>query len=250
MMEVYSMDAEKGSEIARGGFQNERDVSIKFNNWKTDKDAQEWLKIMGYDLDEIEFVAAIILNGYKTDIQANITIKSKNAIDSQNIQVKLVSNPKGFNQIDKRWVDHYVEMWDIPTDVADLLKYFTGEYEPYKDVKDERRMFLNEFSKEEQLKILNFFTKNKDLILCDIIRGRGKYSAEWMLVIQKSEDIRWVLKPINVVLKHYSEGNVFITKRGSLRIGQVLVQRKGGDGGRKTAQMLQFKVNPAELFDD
>ena len=92
--------------------------------------------------------------------------------------------------------------------------------------------------------------ENRVRILCDIIKGRGNYSAEWMLVIQKSEDIRWVLKPINVVLKHYSEGNVFITKRGSLRIGQVLVQRKGGDGGRKTAQMLQFKVNPAELFDD
>lgn len=27
------------------------------------------------------------------------------------------------------------------------------------------------------------------------------------------------------------------------------MQRKGGDGGRKTAQMLQFKINPAELFD-
>jgi len=27
------------------------------------------------------------------------------------------------------------------------------------------------------------------------------------------------------------------------------MQRKGGDSGRKTAQMLQFKINPAELFD-
>ena len=27
------------------------------------------------------------------------------------------------------------------------------------------------------------------------------------------------------------------------------MQRKGGDGGRKTAQMLQFKINPALLFE-
>jgi hypothetical protein len=27
------------------------------------------------------------------------------------------------------------------------------------------------------------------------------------------------------------------------------MQRKGGDGGRETAKMLQFKINPAELFD-
>lgn len=249
MMEVYLMDAEKGSKIARDGFKNEKDVVRKFNNWKTDKDAQEWLKIMGYDLDEIEYVIAKILHGYKTDVQAQITIKLKKLIDAQNIQVKLVSNPKGFNQIDKRWVDNYVEMWNIPKDVADLLKYFTGEYKPYKEeVKDERRMFLNEFSDEEQTKIVTFFKDNKTLILCDIIKGRGKFAAEWMLVIQKTEDTKWVLKPINFVLNHYGTGEVAITPRGSLKIGKVTVQRKGGDGGRKTANMLQFKVNPAELF--
>lgn len=243
------MDAEKGSKIARDGFKNKKDVVRKFNNWETDEDAQEWLKIMGYDLDEIEYVVAKILHGYKTDVQAQITIKFKKLIDAQNIQVKLVSNPKGFNQIDERWVDQYVEMWDIPNDVADLLKYFTGEYEPYKEnVKDERRMFLNELSEEEQSKILNFFENNKTLVLCDILKGRGQFAAEWMLVIQKVGDVQWVLKPINFVLNHYGEGNVSITPRGSLKIGRVTVQRKGGDGGRKTANMLQFKVNPAELF--
>ena len=243
------MDAKKGSQIARDGFQNEKDVVRKFNNWETDKDAQEWLKIMGYDLDEIEYVIAKILHGYKTDVQAQITIKLKKLIDAQNIQVKLVSNPRGFNQIDKRWVDNYVEMWNIPKDVADLLKYFTGEYKPYKDdVIDERRMFLNEFTDEEQSIIVNFFEDNKTLILCDIIKGRGKFAAEWMLVIQKTSDTKWVLKPINYVLNHYGAGEVAITPRGSLKIGKVTVQRKGGDGGRNTANMLQFKVNPADLF--
>ena len=249
-MEVYLMDAEKGSKIARDGFKNEKDVVWKFNNWETDKDAQEWLKIMGYDLDEIEYVKAIIIHGYKTDVQAQITIKLKKAIDAQNIQVKLVSNPKGFNQIDKRWVDNYAKMWDIPSDVVDLLKYFTGEYKPYKEVKDERRMFLNELSDEEQLKILKFFEDNKTLILCDILKGRGKFAAEWMLVIQKVGNVRWVLKPMNYVLNHYGAGKVAITPRGSLKLGRVTVQRKGGDGGRKTANMLQFKVNPTELFDN
>jgi hypothetical protein len=27
------------------------------------------------------------------------------------------------------------------------------------------------------------------------------------------------------------------------------MQRKGGDRGRDTARMLQFKINPAELFE-
>ena len=28
------------------------------------------------------------------------------------------------------------------------------------------------------------------------------------------------------------------------------MQRKGGDGGRITANMLQFKLDPTELFDE
>ncbi|PIP30525.1 type II restriction endonuclease, partial [bacterium (Candidatus Howlettbacteria) CG23_combo_of_CG06-09_8_20_14_all_37_9] len=27
------------------------------------------------------------------------------------------------------------------------------------------------------------------------------------------------------------------------------MQRKGGDGGRESAKMLQFKINPVELFE-
>ena len=139
-------------------------------------------------------------------------------------------------------------MWNIPKDV-EILKYFTGELKPYKEnTKDNRRMFINEFTKEEQNKILDFFNKNKALILCDILKGRGKFSAEWMLVIQKVNDIKWVLIPMNKAINHY-DGQVKISTRGSLNIGKILMQRKGGDAGRETANMLQFKVNPAELFN-
>lgn len=103
----------KGSQTARNGFLNEDDIVEKFNNWQVDEDAQKWLLIMEYQLSEIEFVKAIKLSGFKTDVQVQITVKLKEAIDAQNLQVKLVSNPKGFNQIDKRWVDKYVEMWTI-----------------------------------------------------------------------------------------------------------------------------------------
>lgn len=40
-----------------------------------------------------------------------------------------------------------------------------------------------------------------------------------------------------------------MTPRGSLKIGRITVQRKGGDNGRKTANMLQFKINPTEIFN-
>ncbi len=142
-----------------------------------------------------------IKGSYKADVQVQISIviKLKHLQDIQNLQVKLVSNPQGFNQIDKRWIKNYKELWNIPDNVVKLLKYFTGEIEPYKkDVKDNRRMFLNEMTIQEQQTILNFFETNKTLIITDILKGRGKFSAEWMLVILKvkNQEIKWKLKPI------------------------------------------------------
>lgn len=245
------MDSSGGSKIAKDGFENEKDIANKFINWKDDVEAQQWLKTMGYNLNDIEYVYAEVLHGYKTDVQVQVTIKLKNIIDAQNLQVKLVSNAKGFNQIDKRWIKNYTEMWEIPENIVKLLKYYTGEIPPYKqNTRDKRRMFMDEFSKEEQKQIIEYFEQNKMLIILDIVKGRGKFAAEWILVAQKYENIfRWILKPINVAINHYSEGKVEITNRGNLKIGRIGMQRKGGDAGRETANMLQFKVDPIELFD-
>ena len=206
---------------------------------------------MNYNLKEIEFVEAVKLSGYKTDVQVQVTIKLKKAIDVENLQVKLVSNSKGFNQIDKRWVDKYVEMWDVPQNIISILKRYTGEEKPnIKNTKDARRMFANEFSEKEQTLILEWLKKNQTLIVSDILKGRGKFAAEWMLVVQKiSKNARWILKPMNFCINYFGNGETVITDRGNFRIGKITMQRKGGDAGRETAKMLQFKINPAELFD-
>jgi hypothetical protein len=46
----------------------------------------------------------------------------------------------------------------------------------------------------------------------------------------------------------FGGGDIRITNQGSLKIGKIGMQRKGGDNGRDTANMLQFKINPVELF--
>ena len=242
---------ERGSLTAKHGFQNEEEIANKFNNWRLDEDAQQWLQVMNYNLKDIEYVKAVVLSGYKTDVQVQVTIYLKTAIDVRNLQVKLVSNMTGFNQIDKRWIDKYIELWDIPTDVVHILRRYTGELPPTIPFpKDERRMFANEFSLKEQELMLDWLRKNKIMIVSDILKGRGEFAAEWILVAQKvAHNARWVLKPMNYCLNFFGNGEVEITNRGNFRIGRITMQRKGGDGGRASANMLQFKINPAELFD-
>jgi hypothetical protein len=102
-----------GSQTARNGFRNEDDIIVKFNSWRTDVDSPKWLTIIGYKLDEIQSVLAVKIQRCKTDVQVQVIIyiTGKQYNDVQNLQVKLVSNLKGFNQVDKRWVDNYSELW-------------------------------------------------------------------------------------------------------------------------------------------
>jgi len=243
---------ERGFQTAKDGFRNEDDIVKKFNDWKKDRDSQTWLILMKYKLSEIDYVEAVKISGFKTDVQVQVTIKLNKAIDVENLQVKLVSNLIGFSQIDKRWVDKYAQMWDIPSQIVSILKRYTGEEKPtIKMPKDNRRMFANEFTDLEQKSIIDWLKHNQSLIVSDILKGQGKFAAEWMLVAQKVEkNASWILKSMNYCMNYFGNGEIKITARGNFKIGRITMQRKGGDRGRDTAKMLQFKINPAELFEN
>jgi hypothetical protein len=88
------------------------------------------------------------------------------------------------------------------------------------------------------------------MIVSDLFSGDGLHAAGWVMVALKSTDKpRWVLRTDAETIKFFSEGKVELTRNGNLKIGRITMQRKGGDGGRESAKMLQFKINPALLFD-
>lgn len=243
------------SRTAKWWFLNEDFVITTFNDWQNNSLAKKWLVTMNYNIDEIEKVHAVKITwSYKADVQVQIKIeiKLKEIEDVQNIQVKLVSNPSWFNQIDKRRIKKYKELWDIPANVEKLLKYYTWEEKPYiKNPRDERRMFIDEFSKSEQNEVLWFFRNNKTLIVSDILKWRWQFAAERMLVILKigEKPLKWALKPINFVLNYFWNGDVEITKQWNLKLWKITIQRKWWDAWRDTSKMLQFKINPCEIID-
>ncbi|MCT4469988.1 hypothetical protein [Mycoplasma sp. HS2188] len=233
-----------GSRIAKNGFKLEKEVAQKFCNWTIDADAKKWLEQMGYNINHIEFVNATTLNGFKADLKVDIKIKLKNQIKTENIQVKLVSNTKGFNQVDKRRLKSYKKMWDIPDYVYRIFAHYTGELSPYlQNSIDKRRMFVNEFNQQEQEIFLNWLNINKLKIINDILKGDGVNITDWFLVIQKFANINnSLIKNIDDVINYYLDnGNIQVTKRGTIKIGKITMQRKGGDSGRDSAKMLQFK---------
>jgi len=276
-------DFEFGSRTAKGGFANEKEICKKFNNWKEDEDAKLWLKIMGYDLNKIDYVKAIqiptrikksdvkkfgfseeeyedLMHFKKTDVQVQIRliIRVNNAIKVENLSLKKANSDADYNQVDKRWVDSYKEMWHFDDEIALALKLFTGEMSSstlsemlkvsLSQLRDSRRVFLTELKDDMVQKIISFFTKNKILVVSDILKGRGGFAADWMLVTRynkPNDTTTWILKDINTAMNFFGQGDVRVSPRGSLYIGRITMQRKGGT---PDPTKLQFKIKPCELF--
>lgn len=261
-----------GSSTAKGGFKNEQKICNKFNNYQNDNEAQKWLKEMGYDCNKIQSLEAnqipvkikdetLLEYGItntkidetktyqKADAQVVIKIKIEDIIYRENLSLKKYNKGASYNQIDKRSVSKYTTMWSIPNEVSTLLKYFTGAINPskyHKKHSNKRRLYITDFTEDEQDLILSFFDKNKQIILMDILKGRGFFAVEWMLVTEKSNNgnYNWCLKNINDVINHYL-GEVKISPRGSIKIGKITIQRKGGT---PDPESLQFKFSPQEVF--
>src|SRR4029079_6122041 len=105
------------------------------------------------------------------------------------------------------------------------------------------RMFLDELQLDARQRIISFFESHKSEIVSDLFQGDGPHAAGWVMVAYKATaNTRWTLRRVEDVIKFYSEGPVVVTSGGNLKIGRITMQRKGGDGGRATANMLQFKV--------
>lgn len=238
---------EVGSATAKGGFRNEDEIRDKFNNWKTDLDSKAWLKVMGHDPNKVLSVTASKPHGYKADVE--VVVVSANKTTTDRLSIKLVSSANGFNQIDKRWLKTYAEMWKMPPHVIEGMKLYLGESLPNGASRRTGRMYLDELPESQRNAIIEFFRSHKDEIVSDLITGDGPHSANWFMVTQKvTEQARWVIQPTKNVVSFFSDGPIQMTRAGNLKIGQVSMQRKGGDNGRDTAKMLQFKINPALLF--
>jgi len=276
-------DFEFGSRTAKGGFANEKAICKKFNNWKKDEDAKLWLKIMGYNLERINYIEAIqiptrikksdigkfrfseeeyeeLMRFKKTDVQVQIRliIQINNALKIENLSLKKANSDADYNQVDKRSVDSYQEMWHFDEEIALSLKLFTGEVNPSEhpemlkvsvsQLGDSRRVFLKELKDDLVQKIVAFFTKNKILVVSDILKGRGGFAADWILVTKydKIRDITtWILRDINTAMNFFGQGDVRVSPRGSLSIGRITMQRKGGT---PDPTKLQFKIKPCDLF--
>ena len=258
------------SRSAKRGFQQERDIVDIFNNYQNDPNALKWIStIFGDGISTVKSVHLSVnggLKGYK-DIIGSIDEETKNhkkadlfvcgffsdqTREVSNISVKSSSGHR--NHLDRRKLSFYQNLWGFSEEILLYLRLFTGEalYHGHTslldivDLKDDRRVFMYEFKEEYRDEILSFFDSNKKIIIRDVVQGRGKFKADWIMVVRWDRDpISFHLVEIEEALDILCQGGTKLTKMGNIQMGKVYIKRKGGTGG---ATNLQFQFNPFVLL--
>jgi len=178
-----------------------------------------------------------------------------------------------YNHVERNYVEFYVQKWFMPQDVYVALKRFVGEVDKQGNpisietlereakllgtspgkLSKERRTFLNQMDPQTREIIKEFFRSNKAKILKDVFINDE--NVEFFIIVKRQGDVAYYyFVPTADVLDVYSNGDVVITPKGSLLIGNVVLQRKSGDhrtnGGWAdvVASQLQFKIRLSECI--
>lgn len=236
------------SQGAKGGFANELELLDLFKNF--DPLVFPFIDAFGYKLDEIKEIRATKFDpGHKPDLKLEFVGRNGALLGVEKISVKLQSAKNGFNQVDRGWIEtRYRRLWpQMPDLVVKGLRLFTGEDKPLGVTRNNNRMFMDELPHEHREAILHFFSSNLTQVISDVLAGRDEARASWLLVKDKSQT-SFEIRRMDSVIKGAASGGVGLTPKGSIRLGLITAQRKGGDGGAASAMNLQFKANPTELI--
>jgi hypothetical protein len=239
------------SEAAHRGLDAEQALIERIN--RRDADCrwivEECCDVQGYD----QFKAKKPGNREKPDVL--IYKDTDEILSMKGISMKTYKPEVSFSQATRGSLETYVEELGMSYGVAETLRAFV-----VKNHQGERTM-LNKAPISAQDELLSFFQLYQRQIISHVLRGKAKAAlkADWLL-LHETKDEDWISKIGNRECWHlYPMASVIdcccteapsITKAGNLTLGLGLtLQRKGGDGGAKTANDLQFKLNPKLIHE-
>lgn len=174
---------------------------------------------------------------------------------SWGISLKTYKPKVAFSQANRGTVDTYARDLKMPDLVSQTLRRFAVA-EP-----DGDRTMLNEAPEDSKQAVLTFFEKYQRQIISHVLRGKehAALKADWLMLHEEPDadwqdlvgDKRfWRLYSMSTVIECCCSIRPNITKKGNLVVGLgITLQRKGGDGGRPTANDLQFKINPKKVIE-
>lgn len=256
------------SKAARWGIKIEQRLIDAINNRNRDALGQRIIESIESSLG-LKFESCLAQKA-SSRLKADIIIMCDNR--RLLISVKEFDVKADYNHVERDYVDSYAKRWDMPTDVYVALKMFVGEVDKQKkpssidnlikeakslnmtpgELTKTRRIYLDQMDPQARNTLINFFKTNKERILKEIFTGSENINF-FVIVKRENDMVSYYLLTTEDMLNIYGEGDVALSD-GNLRIGKVILQRKGGNHRTKSgwtdkaASQLQFKIRPSECI--
>lgn len=224
------------SNIAKNGYREEELICNDFNNNKLL--INELKKYINKDIG----VFKKINGNHKIDISDTY---------QNTFQIKKYKN-KQFGQIDRHWINDIVKfipglkcIQNILTDWCEIPLQNCGKII---DKEKQRKLLSTKYYTQEELDyLINVLDKNKVQILNFIFKGSNNdYTPTYICGIEYNNNIRTkiIIYKIDDIIEYLSKEKFFIKSRKTvIGLGSCIsLQRKGGDGGKKSSNQLQFKL--------
>lgn len=234
------------SNTAKNGYKEEFLVCNDLN--KNSDLRKSFFEFLGNDYDH----CSRVIGNYKYDIQSNNKVI--------NGQVKKYKKGQ-FQQLDRHWIDNLIKYIPELEGVSYILKNLC-EYPllPNKTHIDKsksiKKLCLSNYSQIELDNFIDILNKHKKEILNYAFFGTNqKLKPEYLFGVEYKGNIRRkiILYKIKDIITYLEKLQFRISKRKTvIKLGNdsiLSLQRKGGDGGKKSSNQLQIKIIISKLLN-
>jgi hypothetical protein len=244
--DVLKKISHTNSNTAKNGYKEEFLVCNDLN--KNSDLRKSFVEFLGNNYDHCSRV-----NGnYKCDIQSNNKVI--------NGQVKKYKKGQ-FQQLDRHWIDYLIKYIPELEEVSYILKNLCecpllSNKTHIDKSKSIKKLCLSNYSQIELNNFIDILNKHKKEILNYAFFGTNqKLKPEYLFGIEYKDNIRRkiILYKIKDIIIYLEKLQFRISKRKTvIKLGNdsiLSLQRKGGDGGKKSSNQLQTKIIVSKLLN-
>jgi hypothetical protein len=233
---------EKGRKEAIVGLESEEEIMFLINkNAKFRENIKRGLFTLGFKIKGK-------ISAYKDDVKTDIFIKIDDTVFGVSIKS---STGTSFHQLDRRRLEDWKSLLDMPDDIFDTLKKAI-----LRIAHNAKACFI---LPEDRHRISEFFLLNIERIINEIF-VKNEQSLKLLMINDKVKRKLYLFK-IEDVIRFLMKNafNISFSKKGIIKLGDfITIQRKSGDGRHikipKTewshpGNELQFKFSPIKFAE-
>lgn len=167
-------------------------------------------------------------------------------------QVKSYKSKQSSQQLGRCWTSSLTEFIPELKEIEYMLK---GLCElPLKDNGkidssiDKKTITLDNYTNEEIQNFINVLNANRKQILEYAFYGTREIRPEYLFTVYCGEEKKIRVYKINDIIDYLSRYDFKLgNRKTTIKLNHFSIQRKGGDGGNKSSNNIQFKINSEKL---